>query len=497
MVTNQRNLFYMLAAGLIMSPKGFAGKHYMDSLATSPGWLPLFPDKIPSGAYDQATSEGATSVACVLVLNLTRLSGPVRVLSQDGLLSMMELPGDPPAGTQVMFVPTPLPATLIESIEFRTKEEMASCMLDATAYGNVPLHHFKLQFGPGNYKDDAGFVWPSEQEMLPDLDVPMDVPLAVGGVLAMLAEQANRSDMAIIGCRAAFDSVPWREPPDSLLENLVAWCGDGKVSDDREAHARIFWEAVRRVAVSRSDPSGIDPLDALLEYLSSEVSRLDEKLSKRLGKLVEDIRDLAGFSPVSVTELFERHHKPFPRALILFCLCDTCLELLDFRHPALSPMDYLVASILLAARDNWLGVPSEIRNMQGIYHAVSQRMAAAAHRLSQSGVSMGEPPPRHVTLRELFAPSAKGSLSPIQTKAALELAQRMHWKCVRTMVDIRPGEFKVSVDARGVHIQAEGELASVRVEPEMDEFHRLLGDAKPGDGIERDIRLLLEGGRRR
>ena len=135
--------------------------------------------------------------------------------------------------------------------------------------------------------------------------------------------------------------------------------------------------------------------------------------------------------------------------------------------------------------------------MPGLYQAVSQRVAASAHRLSQSGVSMGEPLPRPVTLRELFAPSAKGVLSPIQTKAALEMAQRMNWKCVRTMVDIRPGEFKVSVDARGVHIQAEGDLASVRVEPEMDEFQRVLGEVKPGDEIERDSRLLREGGRRR
>jgi hypothetical protein len=497
MVTNQRNLFYMLAAGLIMSPKGFAGKHYVDSLSTCPGWVPLFPDRIPSGAFDQAASEGSSSIACVMMLNLTRLNGPVRVLGKDGLLGMMELPGYPPAGSQVVFVPTPLPAIIIESIEFRTKEEMDRCVLDAMAYGNVPLHHFKLKFDGGAYRDDVGFAWPPEQGLLPDLDQPMDVPLAVGGVLAMLAGQANRSEMAIIGCRAAFDSTPWREPPDSLLEHLGAWCGDGKVSDDREAHAKIFWEAVQRVAVSRSDPSGIDPLDALLEYLSSEVSCLDDKLSKRLGKLVEDIRGLAGFSAASVTDLFERHLKPFPRALILFSLCDSCVELLDFRHPALSPTDYLVASILFAARDTWLGVPSEFRNMPGLYQAVSQRVAASAHRLSQSGVSMGEPLPRPVTLRELFAPSAKGVLSPIQTKAALEMAQRMNWKCVRTMVDIRPGEFKVSVDARGVHIQAEGDLASVRVEPEMDEFQRLLGEVKPGDEIERDIRLLLEGGRRR
>ena len=39
LVTNHLNLLYMLAAGLVMGPSGFRGKHYVDSLGAIPGWF--------------------------------------------------------------------------------------------------------------------------------------------------------------------------------------------------------------------------------------------------------------------------------------------------------------------------------------------------------------------------------------------------------------------------------------------------------------------------
>ncbi|MDE0285570.1 MAG: hypothetical protein OXN26_13610, partial [Gammaproteobacteria bacterium] len=67
LVTNHQNMYYMLAAGMVMAPAGFRGKHYSDTLCDYPGWVPLFRDKdgIPSGALHQATSERRHLLPCI------------------------------------------------------------------------------------------------------------------------------------------------------------------------------------------------------------------------------------------------------------------------------------------------------------------------------------------------------------------------------------------------------------------------------------------------
>jgi hypothetical protein len=40
LVTNNQNMLYLLAAGMVMGPAGFRGKHYEDPLSVYPGWIP-------------------------------------------------------------------------------------------------------------------------------------------------------------------------------------------------------------------------------------------------------------------------------------------------------------------------------------------------------------------------------------------------------------------------------------------------------------------------
>ncbi|MGH7293323.1 MAG: hypothetical protein ACRELB_00245, partial [Polyangiaceae bacterium] len=54
--TNQMNLMSILAAGLVMSPRGFGGKYYSDSLSAHPGWIPLFaavPKEVVRGSHEE------------------------------------------------------------------------------------------------------------------------------------------------------------------------------------------------------------------------------------------------------------------------------------------------------------------------------------------------------------------------------------------------------------------------------------------------------------
>ena len=91
LVTNDRNLMYMLAAGLLMPPSGFGGKHYRDTLSAFPGWLPLFigPEgsapSPPSEAAEDATGETRHLRPALVEVDLRDLGGMVQAHGPDGL----------------------------------------------------------------------------------------------------------------------------------------------------------------------------------------------------------------------------------------------------------------------------------------------------------------------------------------------------------------------------------------------------------------------------
>ncbi len=85
LVTNQRNLFYMLAAGLIMSPKGFGSKYYIDTLSTFPGWIPLFADNVPQIAIDLSKSEKSHLFDVLIVtVELKSMHGKIMAINAYG-----------------------------------------------------------------------------------------------------------------------------------------------------------------------------------------------------------------------------------------------------------------------------------------------------------------------------------------------------------------------------------------------------------------------------
>ena len=92
LVTNHLNLLYMLAAGLVMEPSGFRGKHYADSLGAIPGWIPLFRNAPPAKTLEEAVSERRHLRPCIVSFDLSGVSGPVQVLSREGKIRNADLP---------------------------------------------------------------------------------------------------------------------------------------------------------------------------------------------------------------------------------------------------------------------------------------------------------------------------------------------------------------------------------------------------------------------
>ena len=175
LVTNQLNLMFMLASGLILPPKGFGGKYYKDALADFPGWIPLFADILPRQVFHAAISEADYLKPCAAAVNLTALTGRVMAVRRDGSASECAFPEELQGDEAVLLIPAPLPTAWVESIVFRSKEDKSDCERDARDYANVPLSDFKREVASPLFARASEFVWPPAGLALADRDDSLDI----------------------------------------------------------------------------------------------------------------------------------------------------------------------------------------------------------------------------------------------------------------------------------------------------------------------------------
>ncbi len=493
LVTNQHNLFYMLAAGLIMPPRGFGKKYYLDTLGSFPGWIPLFANTVPAASIEQSVSERSHLIPCLAEINLSSLHGRVSVIGGDGLVRELLFPDEIDGSEQVLLIPAPLPATWIESIIFQSRDDKSNCNTDAQDFANVPLSAFKRQVGARLFADTTQMSWPPKGLDLPNQDGPMVGPLAAGGMMTMLMHFANLGDNGIQACRLAFDREAdiSAQIADPMISALGDWQHIGHLSATEDMLRKLFWGAIDKLVAWQSNETSESALDVLLEHLESTASQLDERLNQALVRLAGDLRTLAGFADSTVTELFERHPKSFSRVMTLFFLREECAELLEFKHPMLKETDYLAASILFAAREGWLGLPLELREFPGLQQAVPHRMAALAHRSADTKIDLGSPPPRPMPLRELLIPGARG-WNKDQREAALTLARDGKWSGIQTRITLGKGNYRIEVDGRGMHVLIEGEAKAVVTEVRREQFFDHLANDRLTGKQERKARELLK-----
>lgn len=492
-VTNQRNLFYMLAAGLIMPPAGFGKKYYLDTLNAFPGWIPVFNGSIPNAAVEFSVSEKNHLKACVVSLDLSAIRGKVIVIRGDGTTNDIQFPSDLDGTEQLILVPAPLPISCISSIGFRSREERSNCEVDAQDFDNVPLTNFKREVIGKLFSEGVSKVWPPIGVHVDEREPDLNISLAVGGMMAMLFKIADRGDIALAACQAVFDDEESSSLRilDPMLSALRVWLKAGHLPEDSDVLKMLFWGVVEKVASCRSLEVPISPRDIALAHLDESSDLLDDRMKAALSKLSGELRTLAGFSDSTITEIFERHPKPFSRVMMLFFLREKCSDLLEFKHSLLTEADFVAAAILFGAREGWLGLPMELRNFPHLQEAVCHRMAALSHRLSDTGLSLGLAPVRPVPLREVFATGPKG-WSGLQKEAAHLIARESKWDCIQTRVTLGKGDYRIVIDGAGLHILIDGEAKAVMTEVDQEKFFAsLAADAIPLK-LDRKVRVLLK-----
>lgn len=506
LVTNHLNLLYMLAAGQVMEPSGFRGKHYVDSLGAIPGWIPLFRDAIPARALEEAISERRHLRPCIVSFDLSGVSGPVQVLSQSGKLRDAKFPsvrlGKEGIG---ILVRAPLPLTLVSRICFQSDDDRQAFETAAKDVSNVDLKLYRLEVEDSLFRNMTDCVWPPMQTSKAHLSksrkksgaqqgrlfneaegMPQDAASqlerrissqALGGLLSMLYHYANRSELGvkvfelITGAAHNTNNALIEDP---ILAELPNWLSGDGVSEHSSIPAKLYWGTINALVTAQEKNHSLQPVDVALEYLAAQAAQLeDDKSRSRLERVIVDMRSLLGLGGGTITELFERHKGSLSRPLLLFCLREHCKELLEFSHPLLSDAEYLLAGILFGVRDGWLRLPCEMRN-QALSAYVTYRMAYVAHQKQRSELILPETLSTQ-PLRALF-PRHTELWSENQTNAAIEIAKVSNWRdCIDTVIASTDGSPLENPRHENGKFVFSGE-ASLTITILYDTFLRRLGE---------------------
>ena len=493
LVTNHLNLMYMQAAGLVMPPSGFGGKYYADTLKFVAGWIPLFvpsrkkAEQPPPSAIEAATCEAAHLRPAIAELNLEGMRGPVRVLNEKGWTER-RLEHGVGLGDRLVLLPAPLPASRVRRVLFRSGSELDATLAEAEERRNVQLAHTSCSVGKTAFSGSSGDIWPPRTDLLEERTVKgLDAAQATGGILATLQDQANIGETALRAFRAAFDTSS--EPPDDqILRPLPHWLAGNAPSHGEAGQeaSHDFWRVLDRLVTAWSRPGGLTPQDVLIDYLNETASQATGERMVHATRLRDLLRELhGGLQGDRVSDMLAEYvRRPMARAMILFVLRDRYADLVDVFEQYceyISETDRLTTAILFGAREGWLGLPIALRGTPELAAAVTHRMAARAHRVDNSGFDLGETPPRVIPLRELFGAADENQ------EAALLLARRMDWPCIRSRISLRRGEYRMAIERGAATIDFEGE-APVTTWVDHDQLLDLLASQRIAPKVEQEVR---------
>lgn len=499
MVTNQPNLLYMLAAGMAMGPAGFAGKHYRDPSSDLFGLIPVFRDSVPEQALQQAISEQKHLRACIAELDLTGLSGQIHLITREGEVSTGKLPSRIGAEIWALLLRAPLPMTLVKRVLFRSAADRKEFELSARSFANIDLSDLKIEVAEQVFGTTQLRNWPLPDQTAGVVQGVVDrLPArgeAVGGGLAMLYHLANRSDLCgSVYCMATAEGERDLKERDAVLAGLVPWIESGIIHTDSPVQSQLFWGAVQSLVDARLNGSSDKAVDTVVSYLDGQLEHLkDAAVRSRLERLISDMRGTFGLGGGTISQLFERHKGTLSRPLLLFCLRERCLDLLEFSHPDLRDEELVLAAVLFGVREGWIGLPAELRTAQGLARFIEHRMFVAECSDRHEERSLAPAPQRPIPLRELLR-AGEDDRSEVRNASLAKMASKLGWDdCVVSRIRLPTGRYRLNVTADGIEVVVRGGVRPPIVEIDKDALLKRIAQWPPlPSAIENDVRAELE-----
>ncbi len=503
LVTNHLNLLYMLAAGLVMGPAGFFGKHYRDPSSGLSGQLPVFRGSVPAAAIQQAISEQKHLRPCIAELDLAGLMGSVSVVSRDGMVSSSMLPLPIGSDSGALLIRSPLPMTLLKRLVFRSSTDRKEFEAVARSFANIDLSGLRVDVSEECFNAAEPVLWPlpdQSRDITRDnsVDRPPARGQAVGGCLAMLYHLANRSDLSCSVYRMATGAGDAKDyavaKRDPVLAELVPWIESGGLRPESSVQACLYWGAVHALVDARLHGLSERPVDVVLGFLEDQVSNLqDVGYRSRLEKLIADMRSTFGLGGGTITQLFEHHKGTLSRPLLLFCLRERCVDLLEFSHPDLRDEELVLAAILFGVRDGWRDLPVEMRAPEELSRFVQYRMFEVEFRARSAGLSLVHAPRRPIPLGELVM-RGDDAWTDGQTASLANVVGGFDWHdCIVSRIRLSQGQYRMNVSAEGVEVVVRGRFQSPTIEVDKKALLKKISQWPPLPGyIEGEMRAVLD-----
>ena len=502
LVTNNKNLLHMLSAGLVLSSDCLGDKYYQDTLACSPGWIPLFLRTPSKAALNYSTSESSYLVPCIVEISLCDMAGPVQVLS-NGKLEQQTLPVN--EGTaELIYVPAPIPLSSVVGVLCRTAKDKKTILSDMKNYGNVSDVGIKFSTEKKRFASRSKAKWPPTSTP-ESRKTSHAVVQAAGGMLALLRMMANRCvtgpegeyeywgtavNMVAFdaGCDKTSRSLPTLD--DSILHGICSWMEAGKsaqktnVTEARSLILRsLFWKIIDRMIEDGSNQSKSQVQDILAEFVHEAKDEMPTAINNKVSELQNDLKSLMGLGDIRISEMLEKYKSTFARAFLIYSLREDGSALVEFLEPGFTDEDLLAAAVLFGTRDGYIALPTNLRGNAAAVLAISHRMALLSHRMQNSGLNFGKPPPRPKPAVEFFLGDWDESVHEI----ALRIATKKRWKCVQTHIRIGLGKYQVSLQRDGMEIIVDGQPKTVQTVVEKRTFLSYMAEAirrNPGSELQ-------------
>lgn len=491
LMTNHLNLFFMLGAGMILPSTGFGNKYFKDSLDIAPGWIPLFGKKPLAGQVDYSCSEAEHLMPCCVTIDLSKLDGEVVRLGSGGQLESGNFADMFFDDRDLLLVPAPLAVGLISRIEFRNAKEKKACIESARDLRNVDLSEFDVKVRAAAFKEAKGADWPGPGLEVPGHSVPVMSAGVLGGFLAMACHLSSRDDHFLAASKQYFDAPEAPEAcGDGLMGSICNWVHGSEGDGDGSQSSVVFWKVFESILGVRAAGGPNSPADAVVFALEQIADEMAAPADSGARKLIADLKEIERLPDKTAGELLDANPKKLSKALILFFLMENCTDLLERNTANIGHEETLIAAMLFAAREGWMGMAEELRATTGLMQAVSHRMVEYAHRAIGTKLTFGKPPERPRSWRELFKSGERGLKKP-QREAAVEMANAFGWDIVHTHIRLPKGSYETQIDAGGLSIRIAGRADVVELVVDERELVNRLGYQPVPPALDSRIRKML------
>jgi len=374
--TNTDNLRMIIAQGLISSPKGFK-KYYSDVLELSPGYVPLFRNRIQPDILKYVTMEVDGLTPCILEIDLKKIEGMGKTIDSDNLTDIL-IKDIEQENSDISFLLAPIPISCISKVIFKTIADKKDFERDAELYNNVPIKTMKLHYTKIDQKlfeakpdiTDCSIEKLKIRDIDIDNSVDYDKVYAYGGMISNLfyfAKNGTISNRVFISCISAEEISDFDD-----ISYVFNYFYNAETTDNKnDLYNNIVDLAIR----SRNFK------ESIIEFLESD---------SRTAKIAYRLKNFETISDKPVSEEFYDAKTLLGRVLLMLFHREDTEALMEYTLDFFAEEEYLAFAMLFGIRDKFIKIPKFLRESGDLQNFISTKMANYAHRSVGSQIDFKE-----------------------------------------------------------------------------------------------------------